>query len=456
MKNISKVNPAVGYLKNKQILYAVVDQSQINKHHHALFTRVKDMTMNLTERLANSGLPGAVKFFDDIDAAMDSSNNFDIVIIQSVGNFIQKNIFLEHLNSYCENNPDFYLIAFTLDWDAEHDFGWLECHNQMMVVNVKTWQNVGSPKFGGWETVSESLPNYTRSEENFHDKYTPFWIKGDKGSSVKTRTKQGWSFIKAGLEKGLRIDNFNQEMRDCRLYVYPEFESENLYSALINRDEKLVKNSNQKKWIRKINYPKNVIWVYNSENYNFDNINNYNFDLYFGPAAGFKYLDVLKYNPKVDFIFYDYNKDSVEWLKELKENWDGKDYPCYLKSKPLEYQKLYKYINGDIKKNQEMLLSEFGGKDNFKKLWDIFKQSKAEFIVLDLFDTEAVTDVLKKHSHRSMFFYFSNIFSTDFTTMNFSREDLENRYRNFLNILDLHAPKSLSHGANPSGKYLDY
>jgi hypothetical protein len=234
-------------LTTKKILYAIVDQAEIRHKHSKLFSKIYELTYGMTVRLSSSCMAGDVKYFDNIDDAMKFSISYDIVIIQSIGNFINRNRFFTELDKYVVSNPDFFLLAFTLDWESEKQSGWIECHNQMMVVNVSSWKKLGRPEFGGWETVTEELPNYSRSVENFHDNYTPYWIKGENGTSLHTRTAQGWNFIKTALAAGYRIDNFTEEMRLCRLFIYPEHEPDNLYTAFTSKDNSIVTNPNQKK-----------------------------------------------------------------------------------------------------------------------------------------------------------------------------------------------------------------
>jgi len=438
---------------NTKILYAVVDQANVQKKHPLLFNKVKDITCSLTARLSLSTKGGVYKYYNTIDDAMQDSNNFDIVFIQSVGNFIKNNEIITYLEDYYKSNPDFFMVSFTLDWESEHGTGWVECHNQMMVVNTSTWKQIGSPKFGKWETVEEMLPNYTRSEENFHDKYTPYWIKGAPGTSRKVRSRQGWGFIKAALENGIKIDNFTQDMRDCRLYVYPETDSEKLWNAFNTHDTKLVTNPNQKKWIKNL-APVPTIWVYNSEHYKF-HIKFDHCDTYVGPAAGFKYLDILTNRDSVDYIFYDFHQKSLDWIKHLKEHWDGNNFTEFLKKQDEEYKSCFKYIHKDILANQTKLFEDFGGEDQFKKLWAKFKSCKAQFVPCDLYDPLQVESLLARISKKSTpFIYYSNIFSTDFTLIYRTAEYVESYRSEIINYINEQYPTAITHGTNINGTWV--
>jgi hypothetical protein len=166
-------------------------------------------------------------------------------------------------------------------------------------------------------------------------------------------------------------------MRACRLFIYPEHEPDNLYKAFLAKDGSSLTNPNQKKWIKSLLNAPPAIWIFNSEYYRFS-VDMKKVDTYFGPAAGFKYLDFLNYNPNGKFIFYDYNAESLNWIQKLKDTWDGEDFYKYLQEQPEDIKKCYKFIHGskfnkeNIEKNLNILFKEFGGEQQFKKLWKEF------------------------------------------------------------------------------------
>ena len=437
--------------KNQKVLFAIVDQAGVKEKHERLFEKVFDITFSYTSRIAIT-IQAPVIFYKSIDEVMLNSEKYDLVIIQSVGNFIKDNRLLIYIEEYCNKNPDFFIVAFTLDWQSEKEQDWIEIHHQMLVVNPKTWTNLGSPKFGDWQKESKLLPNYIRSKENFHDNYTPYWIEGSTGYSVHNSVSQGWQFLDSALSNEIKIDNFSQEMRDCRLFVYPEFESNKLYQAFINRDSSLVTNPNQIKWIKSLT-PKPTIWVYNSERYKFD-INLSSCDYYFGPAAGFKYLDILNYNPECKFVLYDFSQLSLDWIENLKSNWNGKNFPKFLRQQEPRFQKSYKYIDTSIEKNQENLFTDFGNEENFIKLWTQFKNCEVHFVNLNLFNLDKVREFLANYHSKLPFFYYSNIFATDYTILNYSLQDINNYHTLFLNTIKNHFSNSITHGSDPLGKWI--
>jgi len=451
----NKIYKANELFIGKRILFAVTDQANIQSKHADLYQAMYDLTYTRTSRLrANlKSDTHVIKYFEKFDAAMQyaSANRYDYVFLQSVGNLIRKNALLEHIDSYVLSNPDFFMLAFTLDWESEHGANWVECHHQMAFINVSTWQNLNSPAYGGWQTVTEELPNYIRSAENFHDKYTPYWMEGSPGTTLRTRTKQGWGYIKAAFSAGIRIDNFNDQMRDCRWYIYPETDSNVLFEAIRSKDRSQLSNPNQRRWISSLVIPPQI-WIYNSEKYSFQMPLDTK-HIYFGPAAGFKYLDLLNFNENVKFIFYDYNQESIDWLRKLHAEWDGNDYPAYLESQHSDVKSLYKYIHSSIEENQQLLFEEFGGEDNFKELWARFKASRVEFTNCNLFEIDQIKSLLHRADRDEVFFYYSNIFATDVTTTLYNLDTVNTKYQEFIALIYKYFPEAKTFGTDPMGDW---
>ena len=436
-------------LGRKKILYAVVDPAQISRRHPLLFKKVFDLTFVLTQRLSTIA-SGEVRSFDTVDDAMTYGRFRDLVIVQSVGNFIIEYRFLEELDDFCKSNSNFFLLAFPPTPQVDEGGGGLEFDTRMMVVNVETWERLGYPGLDE-KQPSPSVFTLANADRTVHDSFPPLSTRGLYKSVPKMRSGRGRRFLDAVMSRGLTFHSFPESLIDCSLYVRPEFESSRLYEGLLNHDESLVSNSDQKRWIR-LSIPRSTIWIYNSEPYRFS-VPLRHCDAYFGPAAGFKYVDVLSYNPNAEFLFYDQNEESLEWIEALKCNWDGNDFAGYVNRQPEGLREKFKYVNSSIEQNQRLLFDDFGGEEGFKRLWHLFRSANARFFKCDLFDSCDVRELMSKTNAIRPFFYYSNIFSTNFTLTAFSREEAEARYRRFKSIVKNKFPAVIMHGADVSGRW---
>ena len=431
-------------LNGLKILYVITDQINIRQKNKHLFYKMFDVTFYSILKFSKEN----IVFCQNIDECLKYADDYDLIFFQNVGNFISHKKINNLLIKYYLTNKDFFILAFVLDWEAELGYHWLECHHQMLFLNVKKWQEINRPFFGNWEVKTEMLPGYERSEENFHDKYTPYWIKAKNSEVLKTRTKQGWNFIKTALNNNLKIDNFSQEIRDCRLYVYPETNSDELYHSIITNTLDRLKNPNQKKLIYIVSYIPKQIWVYNSEKYSFYNKTD-NIKTYFGPASGFKYLKLLENNDNVKFIFYDFNAESLEWIKNLKENWNGKDYHNFLKNqnnKNIAYTKT-------LEENEKVLFQEL---PTFRKLWRKFRKSETIFLKTDLLKINEIKNLLNQDDKKERsLFCFSNIFFNDLVIFKYSINEIIEKYNAFLSILNEHYPDNIViDGCDPFGRWI--
>lgn len=101
-----------------------------------------------------------------------------------------------------------------------------ELHHQCFLINMNWWRSAGKPVIG------EELPTYewstvepVRSEENWHDGYTPHWVGPGTDTRTYTGRRFGWNIIETALKTG-KIYSFNERLRDSKSYLYPEVTKE--------------------------------------------------------------------------------------------------------------------------------------------------------------------------------------------------------------------------------------
>jgi hypothetical protein len=142
------------------------------------------------------------------------------VLVVAVGNNLSKRDNLYHsLPKFFENNTDFAVAGHILDKGEKY----YELHHQCFIVNVQWWKNAGRPLIGKEEQSTEwQTTKPKRSQENWHDNYTPHWIaKGDETQSY-TGKRFGWNIINQALESNAKVISFDETIRDSKYYIYPE------------------------------------------------------------------------------------------------------------------------------------------------------------------------------------------------------------------------------------------
>ena len=142
----------------------------------------------------------------------------DFVVVSALGNYLRLgSINDEIINDSIGNNSP--LVGHLLERN-----GYYNIDPQFFCLNLKIWQNVGSPKFveTTGQTTFESC-GIERSQENFHDNYTPHWIKplGGKCNYNVTYKHFGCTAVRTFLEHGYGLININDNIRRRKVYLYP-------------------------------------------------------------------------------------------------------------------------------------------------------------------------------------------------------------------------------------------
>ena len=110
---------------------------------------------------------------------------------------------------------NYSLIAHLLDKKERY----YRVHPQLILLNLDHWKAVGSPTFARAKNIS--LQNIERSAENFHDDYTPLWVKKSEGKTTYTNTTgQGSQVISALLENDYKIRPFQEKERNLKRCCY--------------------------------------------------------------------------------------------------------------------------------------------------------------------------------------------------------------------------------------------
>lgn len=254
-----------------------------------------------------------------IDNLLQSvSDNYQVAVIISAGTeFINGNSFFK---SIPEN---FSLIGHILDAGE----GYYMLHPQCYVLNLEVFNFIGKPFVGEqkyFESFSTAKP--LRSKENIHDEYTPLWLKPGIDQFNYKHTYHGWNLIKSLLENSFIIEAFNTEQRNNKHYLYTD----------VNTSDWIYKRYNYclTDHIYKENTGEHILPLNNGPVGNI-----------VVPAAGLNWYNTLeKYGYKDSCIikFYDYNVNSLEWVKSQTKELDI----CFeyhridILSQPLDFLKL--------------------------------------------------------------------------------------------------------------------
>lgn len=450
------MNIVQGRFENNIDLAVCIFPSDMLKHDQ-LKDIMTDYTTFYAHRLEQISSKLDIVYANSIDQGLEKYSQYKHILFMAAGVRIYDAGIILEIVEEIEKHPNYLAAAHILEWKDN----WYELHHQFVLVNRDNWNNIGKPQFGSWQSDTEELVVVERSIENFHDDYTPLWIKDTGRRQSQHHNKQGWNFIDKGLRADLDIINWNHSIRSKRTYYYPETASAAFFKSYITRKlNPSVINFNQKRLINEmIDGVSDQIWAINSEHLYIRNFRK-KYDTVALPASGFKYLDIFKSNalqPLGEIIIYDYNQLSLDWIYHIYTS-ESTDIKKLVKTFPHnKYLKWFGYNNTDIIINGELAdgfvesfkatKDYFDGK--FEQYLIQFRNSPVKFIKTDLIDN--YFNLLNEIGDSRCLLHISNIYSTDFLV---SAIGLKNANRLFDRFAAILHPNTKIIGHTPKGKFL--
>ena len=417
-------------MKKLKIAYGVYNQQDRIKNSY-VYRKAKGATLFYLERLNSKLLlkkldPIKIICGDEIHTVLQEAldANYDYCVMQAAGCQIKNLSFHYDILDFI-NETDFGVAGHPL-WKP--DGRWLELHHQFFIVNLKAWKDVERPEFGIWEREERMLPVVERSEENFHDDYTPLWVKATGKHAMQPGACQGWKLMAAMFDGGYTVSTLSEKMRLSKFYIYPDHETEKFEDSLRTLTPYPNQNWNQNKWIEDCKFVKDQIWLFNSEYMEIPNQNKY--DIAVSTASGFKIFDLFRQPRLTDsakIIIYDFNPKSIAWYEHFY-NWHNEDLLECIRAFPdRDHFTWVGQWDPTFVENQGFAeglktVYDYFGENNFKNYWIKFKNMPVEFHQIDLYNKpEVLADLVAGPGKK--FINLTNIFSTDATQVIFGHAE---------------------------------
>lgn len=308
-------------------------------------------------------------------------DQYDYAVVYSPDTEFQGGAFFKHLHKLIEQ--DFYIAGHILDRKE----GYYELHEQCYVINLKKHKQLELPAIGELQRDSEHFTSEPiRSEENFHDDYTPLWVK--PGTELKTYTHKwhGWNIIRTALDNKENVIVFDEDIRLSKKCYYAQHETD-----FIENSKQIYKKYNQS--ANRLFYP------INTEDLQTLPIAG-SIKQLITPASGFnwlKYLDKYGYDDTTEVIFYDYNPNALFYMEQTVKEFSGGDYHQFLKTH--NRHKTPDWLPSKLEIAEHI--------DTLTALWPIKDRIKFKFVECDLLNEFT----LKFKNDTNVIFNISNIFA---------------------------------------------
>jgi hypothetical protein len=443
-------NIAIIHTPNSKLTYSPLSEKMVD------FTNfyIQRLNQNPNHHYTN------IECDDYNDGLSQITDEYDFVLLISSGNrFYNTKYFMESIINEFNDDPKLCIMGHILDRKNE----WYEIHQQFVVIRVPQWISSQRPSYGYEGHNLASVIGVERSEENFHDDYTPTWVRGT-GSFSKSLTylKDGWSLMNGVLMGGYSIKPLPTHIRRMKSYCYPEYNSEKFYSLIKNKEYSDTIDYTKKVLLSQLLLNNNGAWVFNTEEMlTVKGDTNGKFEVVALPCAGFKFLDLLLrdlIDEHTKTYFYDFSGHSVYWFDYLMGSSDT-DIIKLLKNKPedivvkgLNNKPIF--INGEPTDDLHNWVNDtynyFGGFNKFSELLKTYRGMDIEIIHTNIVEEPHV--IKSRLNGEYNFINVSNIYSTDYLNLFYDKDERNELFNKLTENLQ---SKTLVVGRGPDTYYFE-
>lgn len=292
-------NVSIAWLANHNIKSKVVKPMMENiTEHQVLEAFIEDFNQVYGENIN-----------DCLEQVLQNGHQYAFVL--KVGNFMHDTKYtINHYFKKLWNGEK--VVGHILD----RKDGYYEIHPQAFMIDVKWWEEKGKPAFGDTVRCTWSITEPERSDINFHDDYTPIWVKKGTNTKQYNMKYRGADWIKLALEDDA-LGVWPDQIRASKEYMYPEvpdymFKMEDIHKSMDS----------------------NILYAANTETISIKRRNKVKpHDTVIcsaGGASPFLHAYTNRLRPDGNLWIYDISPLALQFQQKLYLYWDGKNYAKFL------------------------------------------------------------------------------------------------------------------------------
>lgn len=369
---------------------------------------------------------------DNLDEALLLAKRmkFKCAIVQTPGHVIRGD-FVSELNKMREQ--DWLLMGHILETKE-----YLKLHEQCFALNLTKLDE--DELYPGEYNPKILVPLYDRSEENFHDNYTPTWVKFNEQYD-KRETHWGWHWIARGLINS-QVLVFNENVRKSKIHLYPE--NPGSY-------ETWYRENNESQMASVINQfvgGERKIHIVNNETISRELISNQtrqeSFDNVIVLASGFYGLKMSKlYSPK-KLIYYDILQPMLDITKNINETWNGID------NLDAFYEGHVTFNNPNLRRLDHLSEGIFSDTAELEDYLQEFKSIEKEYHQFNVItDPEKLLAIIPESG--STYIWLDSVYTYWFNLWEHRPREIESSYRTILDGIAKHENDVWLHVKDPNG-----
>lgn len=426
------------------------------KNALVLYNHIPNLLQSYQERVSDITdfyMSHTIKNFDffetstlTLELTKLAEQGYQYAIINAYGHCVQQAIYDDLITDCFENDTPLMCHIMAKPFIAPY------FDSQLVVIDLQIWQDVGAPPFEAVDknSVFESV-DFERSEENFHDDYTPYWIKPttDRKKYLGHGRPFGSMVTQAFLEAGHSISNFSKRYRDVKFNLYADQNVAEL-TTLFSTGEYISKRS-MPVAIEQILKEKatldTTIYVLNTEDIYYHTPRLIApVEHYVGVAGGFKgvlLLDRLKFTEKTVVTYIDISQPALDYQKYLIDHWDGNlgkyDSVVYQYQQDHHQHRCIWRSWNTWQEEIDSFLHQAGiSRVEFIQLWQKYQQLTHNFMKIDLLDPlnqNQLVDHIKLVNGASTYIWVSNAFHMQWTRLLLGKQHTQTCFSNFYNLI---------------------
>lgn len=352
---------------------------------------------------------------------------------------------------------------------------WYGMDYRCLLVNLKLYDEFNRPSFYALPGGHIELPTaVSYGTGNKVDKLDP-----RPGVTLASPKQPGWRLIAESLNRGLPVTSIEQILGEQVLDLGADDQRRaGLLAKYLNGgleqyespDSKSELDTDQIKFLSGVSeQTKNAkcgVFLLNIEPYT--DVDHPPED-YRGPvstlysvSAGFKPNRILQthgMDTQTRVVFFDYSSNALEVRKTIVREWDGDDFPHFVKHifrrfpHPATYYQLWNDCSpdnldwNDVDKLWQQEIDRFGGSKQFKDHWAQYRTLKHDYIQCDIFGIPSpLLDRIMRE--RKAVMWFSNAPFTVYSNWRYTLDERKKLYESFISQVAERNPDLLLYGAD--------
>jgi GNAT superfamily N-acetyltransferase len=346
---------------------------------------------------------------------------------------------------------------------------------QGLLVNLQTYKQLGQPQFGqpATEPIEVSLPQAEPQSDQGQAAPPTLEPSGRRGQCRPSLP--GWNLVSAGLAAGIAVRRLPDNVAATLQQVAPQ---NNEQAAVLQqlRGEGIATHSldpavlgdGQFKFLsavqRQVRNSRRGIFVWNFESYDDVNTPPPDFQRPIGTlysvAAGLKTSWILAthgFDDATRLVYFDYSPQALHFKKMLHEEWNGEDYPDFLRYLfqrigPGEaFYQLWGGFSpqdvgaGQLREAWTREIGRWGSEAAIKEHWQRTKNLRVDYVLCNIItDQQPLVDQLDDRP--GSIIWWSNVFFTFYSNWFYSIDQRRAIYERFLGSLTERSPHILIYG----------